>query len=264
MNTVRAVPVRSTPLQIEIEAYDAPGDVVESFPMAARVGADELERLDARPRQPRHGHYQRQLVTGSLSLHCRYAIEAGAGVSAHHEHGTDHGRGAREHGGRAAVITVSDRAAVGTRVDESGPLAAALLADAGWHAEVRVVPDELDAIAGSIRSAIAGGAQLVVTTGGTGLAPRDVTPEATTPLLDRALPGIAEELRRVGSAALPNALLSRGVAGVRENALVVNLAGSPGAVRDGIPVVLSVAAHVVQQLSGGEHASTGPTDGDHS
>ncbi|GAB3804215.1 MogA/MoaB family molybdenum cofactor biosynthesis protein [Humibacter antri] len=178
--------------------------------------------------------------------------------AAAHEHEMAHRHAGLEHRGRAAVITVSDRAAAGTRADESGPLAAALLADAGWHAGVRVVPDEIDAIAGSIRTVIADGAQLVVTTGGTGLTPRDVTPEATTPLLDRLLPGITEEIRRVGSAGLPTAMLSRGVAGVRDGALIVNLAGSPGAVRDGVPVVLAVADHVVQQLSGGDHAT-----GDH-
>lgn len=172
-------------------------------------------------------------------------------MSAAHEHDSE-----RTHGGhRAAVITVSDRAAAGTRVDESGPLTAALLVDAGWHADVRVVPDELDAIAGGIRAAVAGGARLVVTTGGTGLAPRDVTPEATIPLLDRLLPGIAEEIRRVGSAGIRTAVLSRGVAGVRDGALIVNLAGSPGAVRDGVPVVIAVADHVVQQLGGGDHSA---------
>ncbi|MGN6198489.1 MogA/MoaB family molybdenum cofactor biosynthesis protein [Humibacter sp.] len=171
-------------------------------------------------------------------------------MSATHGHGAERADAGR----RAAVITVSDRAAAGTRVDESGPLAVALLGDAGWHADLRVVPDELDAIARGIRAAVAGGARLVVTTGGTGLAPRDVTPEATAPLLDRLLPGIAEEIRRVGSAGIRTAVLSRGVAGVRDGALIVNLAGSPGAVRDGVPIVVGVVDHVVQQLGGGDHS----------
>lgn len=154
----------------------------------------------------------------------------------------------------AVVITVSDRTAAGTRDDESGPLAVELLANAGWSAELAVVPDERDAIAGSIRSAIDARTRLVVTTGGTGIGPRDVTPEATAPLLHREVPGLAEQIRRVGAAAVPQAVLSRGLAGVCGRGLVVNLAGSPGAVRDGIPVILEVAEHAVSQLSGGGHS----------
>ncbi|WP_341974995.1 MogA/MoaB family molybdenum cofactor biosynthesis protein [Microbacterium sp. LWO13-1.2] len=154
----------------------------------------------------------------------------------------------------AAVITVSDRSAAGLREDVSGPLAAELLAADGWSATVRVVPDEVEAIAGAVRQVVTLGARLVVTTGGTGLSPRDVTPEAMTGLLQREIPGIAEEIRRVGTAGFPQAMLSRGRAGIVDGALVVNLAGSPGAVRDGVPVVLQVAAHVAAQLDGGDHA----------
>ena len=156
-------------------------------------------------------------------------------------------------GGVARVITVSDRAAAGVRDDRSGPLAAELLHAGDWETTVIVVPDDREQIADAVRHAVAEGARLVITTGGTGLGPRDVTPEATAPLLDRAVPGIAEEIRRVGAAHIPTALLSRGLAGVHGGALVVNLAGSPGAVRDGIPVVLSLADHVIAQLDGGDH-----------
>lgn len=154
---------------------------------------------------------------------------------------------------QASVITVSDRAAAGMRDDASGPLAAELLSAAGWSARVTVVPDEQDAIAGGIRAAIDRGARLVVTTGGTGIGPRDVTQEATAPLLRTQLPGIAEQIRRAGVDAIPQAMLSRGLAGICGDALVVNLAGSPGAVRDGIPIVLSIADHVLSQLAGGDH-----------
>lgn len=153
----------------------------------------------------------------------------------------------------ASVITVSDRASAGQREDRSGPLAAELLRDAGWTADVRVVSDGIDTVSDSIRSAIDAGSRLVVTTGGTGVAPRDVTPQATAPLLRFELPGIAEQIRRVGAEKLPAALLSRGLAGVVGTALVVNLAGSTGAVRDGVPVILSVAEHVLSQLDGGDH-----------
>jgi len=161
----------------------------------------------------------------------------------------------------AVVVTVSDRSAAGLREDSSGPLAASMLAAAGWDVTAAVVPDEQEAIARSILAAVATGAGLVVTTGGTGVGPRDVTPQATAPLLSYQLPGIAEQVRRVGVGSLPQAMLSRGVAGLCESTLVVNLAGSPGAVRDGVPVVLSVAAHVVTQLSGADHSSS-EHDGD--
>lgn len=154
---------------------------------------------------------------------------------------------------RATVITVSDRSSAGERDDVSGPLAAELLGAAGWAASVIVVPDDQDAIAALIVELVDDGVALVVTTGGTGVGPRDVTPEATSPLLTRELPGIAEEIRRVGIATLPQAMLSRGVAGMRHGTLVVNLAGSTGAVRDGIPVVAQVAAHAVDQAAGGDH-----------
>ncbi len=153
----------------------------------------------------------------------------------------------------ATVVTVSDRSALGQREDRSGPLAASLLHDAGWSAHVVVVPDEREQIADAILAAVKRGDGLVVTTGGTGLTPRDVTPEATEPLLERGLPGLAERIRAAGVDQLPHAMLSRGLAGVAGRTLVVNLAGSPGAVTDGIPVILTVASHVAEQLEGGGH-----------
>ncbi len=154
----------------------------------------------------------------------------------------------------AAVITVSDRSAAGLRDDASGPVALAALVDAGFDADaVTVVPDGADSVEQALRAALAAGARLVVTTGGTGLSPRDQTPEGTARVIERAVPGIAEELRRIGAAAKPAGMLSRGLAGVAGGALIVNLAGSPNAVASGMPVVLSVARHVVDQLSGGDH-----------
>jgi molybdenum cofactor synthesis domain-containing protein len=155
--------------------------------------------------------------------------------------------------GTATVVTVSDRSAAGVREDRSGPLGARLLKDAGWAARVVVVPDDRGEIAAAILASVERGDALVVTTGGTGAAPRDVTPEATAPLLERDLPGIAERIRAVGVEQLPQAMLSRGVAGIVGQSLVVNLAGSPGAVADGIPVILAVATHVADQLGGGDH-----------
>ena len=154
-------------------------------------------------------------------------------------------------GASARVITVSDRSAAGLRPDTSGPLLASLLAELGFEvAEVVVVPDDLDAVQQAVLLA-AGAADLVVTTGGTGLAPRDVTPEAVTPLLDRLVPGLAEALRQHRREELPTTLLSRAVAGPIGRTLVVPLPGSAGAVRDGVTVLAPVVGHAIAQLRGG-------------
>ena len=152
---------------------------------------------------------------------------------------------------RALVVTVSDRSSRGERPDTGGPLLAGLLADLGLDVgEVVLVPDEVDAVRAALRAA-AGAYDLVVTTGGTGLSPRDVTPEATAPLLDRRVPGLEEALRAYGAPAVPTAVLSRGVVGTIGRTLVVNLPGSTGGVRDGIAVLAPVLEHALAQLAGG-------------
>jgi molybdenum cofactor synthesis domain-containing protein len=154
----------------------------------------------------------------------------------------------------AAVITVSDRSSAGEREDASGPVAVAALREAGFEcADAAIVPDGADSVEAGLRRALAAGARLVVTTGGTGLGPRDATPEGTARVILREVPGIAEELRRRGAAEKPAGMLSRGLAGATDAALVVNLPGSPAAVASGMPVVLSVARHVIDQLTGGDH-----------
>jgi molybdenum cofactor biosynthesis protein B len=159
---------------------------------------------------------------------------------------------------RAVVVTVSDRSSRGEREDTSGPLLARLLADLGCRvAPVVLVPDEAEAIGAALREAAATGADVVVTTGGTGLAPRDVTPEATAAVLERQVPGIAEALRAAARDRVPTSVLSRGLAGTLGRTLVVNLPGSTGGVRDGVAVLAPVLAHAVEQLAGGDHPAGG-------
>ena len=159
---------------------------------------------------------------------------------------------------RAAVLTVSDGVHEGTREDRSGDLLAELLAAEGFDIERRVVPDDLQSIAAAI-SHLADAAEVVLTTGGTGFAPRDVTPEATANVLDREAPGIAEAIRADARERTPHALLSRGLAGLRGAAIVVNLPGSPGGCRDGFAVLLPALRHGVELATGDratEHRQT--------
>jgi molybdopterin adenylyltransferase len=150
---------------------------------------------------------------------------------------------------RAAVLTISDGVHAGERDDASGDLLDELLRAEGFDVERRIVPDERETIAEAI-SSLAEHALLVLTTGGTGFAPRDVTPEATLSVIDRAAPGIAEAVRADAVARTPHALLSRGVAGLRGATLVVNLPGSPGGCRDGFAVLRPALKHGLELASG--------------
>jgi molybdenum cofactor synthesis domain-containing protein len=155
---------------------------------------------------------------------------------------------------RAAVVVASNRAAAGVYEDTTGPLIVAALLDEGFDVGDPVVVPDGEPVGAAIKAAVASGARAVLTTGGTGLTPTDHTPEVTRPLLDREVPGIAEAIRAYGVAkGVPTAALSRGVAGVSGQALVVNLPGSRGGVKDGLAVVVPLLRHAVEQIVGSDH-----------
>jgi molybdopterin adenylyltransferase len=153
----------------------------------------------------------------------------------------------------AAVLTISDGVAAGERDDRSGDLLAELLVGDGYEVARRVVPDDREAIAAALTE-LSARTELVLTTGGTGLGPRDVTPEATAGVIERPAPGIAEAIRADAIAKTPHGLLSRGLAGVRGRTLVVNLPGSTGGCRDGYAVLRPALEHALGLLAGAETA----------
>ena len=153
--------------------------------------------------------------------------------------------------GKAHVITVSDGVSAGTREDVSGPALQHILRQAGLQvSDPEVVPDTHERITDAIVAAVVAGADLVVTTGGTGLGPRDVTPQATSMLIDYEVPGLSELMRSAGATKTPMAVLSRGVAGVRSHTLILNVPGSMKGATESLEAVMPVLGHAIQLLHG--------------
>lgn len=153
---------------------------------------------------------------------------------------------------KAAIITISDKGARGERIDLSGQEIARLLKEIGAEVvHMAIIPDEKDEIAAAIcECADEKACDLILTTGGTGVSPRDVTPEATLSVVDRVVPGLAEEMRRASATITPHALLSRAVAGIRNKTLVINLPGSPKGARENLSVILTALPHAVDKIKG--------------
>lgn len=155
----------------------------------------------------------------------------------------------------AIVITASNRASAGVYQDLSGVALKEGLINLGYQViDYKLVQDEIDQIAAAIKSAITEGIDLIVTTGGTGISPTDVTPEATKPLIQKELPGFAEAMRAYSREKVPTADLSRALAGVNGRSLIINLPGSPGAIKDGLVIIERLAPHIHDQLAGNDHS----------
>lgn len=156
-------------------------------------------------------------------------------------------------GPRARIIVASNRASDGVYPDRTGPVIERWLTEQGFAVESRDVVPDGPPVGEALRAAVDAGADLVITTGGTGLAPTDRTPEQTRPLLDVEIPGLADAIRAAGLPAVPTAVLSRGLAGIAGSTLVINLPGSSGGVRDGLGVLAGVVHHAIDQIRGGDH-----------
>ncbi|SEK33358.1 MogA/MoaB family molybdenum cofactor biosynthesis protein [Nonomuraea pusilla] len=154
---------------------------------------------------------------------------------------------------RALVVTVSNRASAGVYEDKSGPLLADLLGEAGCAVDGPVVVPDGEPVEQALRDGVAAAYDVIVTTGGTGLTPTDLTPEMTARVISREIPGIAEAIRLANREKVPTSVLSRGLAGQAGSTLIVNLPGSSGGVRDGVAVLAPVLRHAVDQIRGGDH-----------
>jgi len=158
---------------------------------------------------------------------------------------------------RALVITASNRAFAGFYEDKSGKILVEGLEKMGYQiTEAIIVPDDIDQIASAIKNGIDRNIDLIVTTGGTGVSPMDITPEATAPLVEKILPGFSEAVRAYARDKVPTTDLSRAIAGVTDKSFIVNLPGSPGGVKDGLVILERLASHIHEQVAGHDHSAS--------
>ncbi|MBU3065241.1 bifunctional molybdenum cofactor biosynthesis protein MoaC/MoaB [Nocardia sp. NEAU-G5] len=250
--TIEATAKTKGPTGVEMEALTAVAvagltlhDMVKAVDPAAVLNGVRLLTKDG----GKHGHWQRPdagAPSGSISGETDTAAMPPAPAPAI----TGHGAGAPEGSRSAVVLVASTGTAAGTRVDKTGPVLRNWLAGLGFSVRGPLVYADAD-IAAGLADALSGKPGLVITTGGTGASPTDATPEATRAVLDRELPGVAEQIRLKGTATFPLAALSRGIAGLAGRSVVINLPGSPGGVRDGITVLEPLLDHLLAQVAGG-------------
>jgi molybdopterin adenylyltransferase len=204
---------------------------------------------------PRQGVFARVVTGGRIKVGDIVVADCGLGIADSTRTNNPQSEIRNPKSTKVAILTVSDSCAQGTRKDASGPAIREILSAGGYEmGEERLVPDDRDAMVRELtRFADEGGYDLVFTTGGTGLGPRDVTPEATLSVCDRLVPGLGELMRAEGLKKTRNAVLSRGIAGIRGGTLVINLPGSPRAVRECLEIILDVLPHAVAMMHGGGH-----------
>ncbi|WP_051193532.1 bifunctional molybdenum cofactor biosynthesis protein MoaC/MoaB [Nocardia jiangxiensis] len=257
--TIEATAKTTGPTGVEMEALTAVAvagltlhDMVKAVDPAAVLNNVRLLTKDG----GKHGHWERPeaQATADSSTHTPPEATAHETTTTHRGHdstASGTGKDTEPTGSRTAVVVVaSTGAAAGTRVDKTGPVLRDWLAGLGFSVRGPLVYADAD-IAAGLADALGGQPGLVITTGGTGASPTDATPEATRAVLDRELPGVAEQIRLKGTATFPLAALSRGTAGLAGRTVLINLPGSPGGVRDGIAVLEPLLDHLLAQVAGG-------------